>query len=233
MATDTLDSSRLRSGLSRFGTGVCVVTVAGQDGEHGLTVNAFTAVSLDPPLVLVSIGRKARGHGLLEGAPFAVNVLGAEQETVARHFAGDPHPECVHWEQGEVAPRLAGALATVRVPSVALVRRRRPHALPGRGRPVRLPPRRRARVLQQPLRHARRGRARRRAHLRLDERKGEPHGGENRCGVRRGAGRAGDPGRDRGTAVLGAASPRSRSFGTSCRPTRSSSTCSTITRCTT
>jgi flavin reductase (DIM6/NTAB) family NADH-FMN oxidoreductase RutF len=112
MTTDTLDSSRLRSGLSRFGTGVCVVTVAGQDGEHGLTVNAFTAVSLDPPLVLVSIGRKARGHGLLEGAPFTVNVLGAEQEPVARHFAGDPHPECVHWEQGEVAPRLAGALAT-------------------------------------------------------------------------------------------------------------------------
>lgn len=112
MATSTLDSSRLRSGLSRFGTGVCVVTVAGPDGDHGLTINAFTAVSLDPPLVLVSIARKARGHGLLEGAPFTVNVLGAEQEPVARHFAGDSRPEFVHWEQGEVAPRLAGALAT-------------------------------------------------------------------------------------------------------------------------
>jgi len=107
-----LDGAVLRSCLSRFGTGVCVVTVAGEDGDHGLTVNAFTAVSLEPPLVLVSIARKARGHGLLEGKPFAVNVLGSEQQLVARHFAGDPHPEHVYWLSGDVAPRLAGALAT-------------------------------------------------------------------------------------------------------------------------
>lgn len=108
-----LDGRSLRCCLSRFGTGVCVVTVETEDGEHGLTVNAFTAVSLDPPLVLVSVARKARGHALLEGRPFAVNVLGAEQEAVARHFAGDLHPEHVRWVRGEVAPRLAGALATV------------------------------------------------------------------------------------------------------------------------
>lgn len=107
-----LDTAALRSCLSRFGTGVCVVTMAGEDGLHGLTVNAFTAVSLDPPLVLVSIGKRARGHRLLEGAPFAVNVLGAEQEGVARHFSGEPQPGGVHWEEGTVAPRLAGTLAT-------------------------------------------------------------------------------------------------------------------------
>jgi flavin reductase (DIM6/NTAB) family NADH-FMN oxidoreductase RutF len=107
-----LDTSALRSCLGRFGTGVCVVTVAGEGGAHGLTVNAFTAVSLEPPLVLVSIGKRARGHRLLEGMPFAVNVLGAEQEAVARHFSGDPRPESVRWEDGIVAPRLAGTLAT-------------------------------------------------------------------------------------------------------------------------
>lgn len=107
-----LDVLALRSGLSRFGTGVCVVTVAGEDGAHGLTVNAFTAVSLDPPLVLVSIDKKARGHRLLGDAPFAVNVLGVEQEAVARHFSGDPHPDRVHWARGTIAPTLAGALAT-------------------------------------------------------------------------------------------------------------------------
>lgn len=112
MTAAVLDTLALRSGLARFGTGVCVVTVEGEDGPHGLTVNAFTAVSLDPPLVLVAIDRRARGHRLLEGSPFAVNVLGAEQEAVARHFSGDPHPDRVHWAQGGVAPTLAGALAT-------------------------------------------------------------------------------------------------------------------------
>jgi flavin reductase (DIM6/NTAB) family NADH-FMN oxidoreductase RutF len=106
------DTRALRSCLARFGTGVCVVTVAGEDGNHGLTVNAFTAVSLEPPLVLVSIARSARGHGLLAWRPFCVNVLGAEQEAVARHFSGNPHPDHVHWLGGDVAPRLAGALAT-------------------------------------------------------------------------------------------------------------------------
>jgi flavin reductase len=109
----TLDLPALRSCLSRFGTGVCVVTVEGPDGKHGLTVNAFTAVSLEPPLVLVSVGKRARGHRLLEGRPFAVNVLGAEQEEVALHFAGDPHPDHVLFAAGDVAPRLAGALAVL------------------------------------------------------------------------------------------------------------------------
>jgi len=107
-----LDRAALRCCLSRFATGVCVVTVAAEDGEHGLTVNAFTAVSLEPALVLVSISRRARGHELLRGRPFAVNVLGAEQELVARHFAGDPGREHVRWTPGAVAPLLAGALAT-------------------------------------------------------------------------------------------------------------------------
>jgi len=107
----TLDAAALRCCLGRFGTGVCVVTLEGQDGEHGLTVNSFTAVSLDPPLVLVSIAKRARGHDLLAGRSFAVNVLGAEQEVVARHFAGDAHPEHVHWQPGATPPRLAGALA--------------------------------------------------------------------------------------------------------------------------
>lgn len=107
-----LDGAALRCCLSRFATGVCVVTLTAEDGEHGLTVNSFTAVSLEPALILVSISKRARGHELLHGKPFAVNVLGAEQELVARHFAGNPHPEQVCWMHGAVAPLLAGALAT-------------------------------------------------------------------------------------------------------------------------
>jgi flavin reductase len=63
--------------------------------------------------VLVSIGRRARGHDLVAGRPFGVNILGAEQEPVARHFAGDPHPDHVRWVEHDVAPRLAGVLAFI------------------------------------------------------------------------------------------------------------------------
>jgi flavin reductase (DIM6/NTAB) family NADH-FMN oxidoreductase RutF len=109
----TLDQRALRSCLGTFATGVCVVTLATDRGRHGMTVNSFTSVSLAPPLVLVSIDKRTRGHGLLRGRSFAINVLGAEQEAVARHFAGDERPAAVCWEDGTHAPCLAGSLATL------------------------------------------------------------------------------------------------------------------------
>ena len=86
-----------------------------------------------------------KGHRLLGDAPFTVNVLGAEQEAVARHFSGDPHPDRVHWAAGSVAPTLAGVLATFECRPWREVRRRRPHAVRRRGRRLRLPGRGRAR----------------------------------------------------------------------------------------
>lgn len=100
----------LRSCLGRFATGVAVVSFDGPDGRHGLTVNSFTSVSLDPPLVLVSVAKKARAHEMLVDRPFCVNVLGAEQESVARNFAGGPETSLT-WIEGEHAPRIAGVLA--------------------------------------------------------------------------------------------------------------------------
>ena len=52
-----------------------IVTVRGPSDPRGLTVNAFTSVSLDPPLILVSINKRAKSHDLLRENPFAVNVL--------------------------------------------------------------------------------------------------------------------------------------------------------------
>lgn len=75
-----------------------------------MTVNSFTSVSLEPPLVLVSVARHAHSHDALIGRPFCVNVLGAEQEALARCFAGGP-PVQVSWSEGGQAPRLSGALA--------------------------------------------------------------------------------------------------------------------------
>ena len=101
---------RLRSCLGRFVTGVTVVTFDGGGRRHGITVNSFTSVSLDPPLVLVSVARTARSHDALHGRPFCVNVLGAEQEDVARAFAGggDAVPS---WHESADPPRLSNVLA--------------------------------------------------------------------------------------------------------------------------
>jgi flavin reductase (DIM6/NTAB) family NADH-FMN oxidoreductase RutF len=105
-----------RGSLGRFATGVAVVTfdsaptAEGPGIRHGITVNSFTSVSMEPPLVLVSIARSTRAHDELVGRPFTVNVLGAEQEMLATHFAGRPSGEPV-WVEGELAPRLAGVLS--------------------------------------------------------------------------------------------------------------------------
>jgi flavin reductase (DIM6/NTAB) family NADH-FMN oxidoreductase RutF len=58
------------------------------------------------------VARKARAHDALEGQPFSISILGAEQEDVARCFAGGPAVD-VHWVEGEAAPHVAGALASM------------------------------------------------------------------------------------------------------------------------
>lgn len=100
----------LRGGYGRFATGVAVVTLETSGGRHGITVNSFTSVSMEPPLVLVSIARNTVSHDELAGKNFTVNVLGAEQEAIAMHFAGTPNQE-PKWVEGDVAPRLAGTLS--------------------------------------------------------------------------------------------------------------------------
>jgi flavin reductase len=114
MTADARPGERtLRSCLGRFATGVVVVTFATDDGPRGITVNSFTSVSMDPPLILVSVARRARLHDTLPGRPFCVNVLGAEQEAIARQFAGAPPGAFAEpvWVTGGAAPRLAGVLA--------------------------------------------------------------------------------------------------------------------------
>jgi flavin reductase (DIM6/NTAB) family NADH-FMN oxidoreductase RutF len=104
-------AAALRSALGRFATGVAVVTCDSEEGRRGATVNSFTSVSLRPALILVSIAKSAKAHAALQGRPFAVNVLGAEQEALARRFAGAPSELAVPWEEGTHAPRLRGVLA--------------------------------------------------------------------------------------------------------------------------
>jgi len=89
-----VDVSAFRRAMGSFPTGVTVVTVASDDGNmHGITVNSFSSVSLDPMLVLVCLNETSHGIGLIERAgAFAVNVLSSEQRDVSRWFASRYRP---------------------------------------------------------------------------------------------------------------------------------------------
>lgn len=111
-----LDGRHLRKCLSRFATGVTVVTYATLEGTRGLTMNSFASVSLEPPLILVSLARHTKACDGIEDKPFAINVLRADQMDVAFQFAGRPRPGSrMCWEHAEhidaLAPSLADAVA--------------------------------------------------------------------------------------------------------------------------
>lgn len=80
---------RFRQVLGHFASGVTVVTTEAADGVHGMTANAFSSVSLDPPLVLVAIDNRAQMHALLpQTRRFGVSILAEDQQAISRHFAG-------------------------------------------------------------------------------------------------------------------------------------------------
>lgn len=84
-----IDTRALRDAFGRFATGVTVVTMRDDEGRPtGVTVNSFSSLSLEPPLLLFSLGNaQVSRRWLTEGRHFAVNVLAAEQENVAWQFA--------------------------------------------------------------------------------------------------------------------------------------------------
>ncbi|WP_067460182.1 flavin reductase family protein [Actinomadura macra] len=80
----------MRRVMGRFTTGVAVITTLDADGDpHGMTVNSLTSVSLDPPMILVCFGARARtALAVAASGRFAVSILAARQEPIARRFAG-------------------------------------------------------------------------------------------------------------------------------------------------
>ena len=84
MAFDPAEQRRI---MGSFATGVTVVTTSGEP-PTGLTANAVTSLSLDPPLVLVAIDKKAGSHQAIKDAGcFAMNILTSRQQTVSNKFA--------------------------------------------------------------------------------------------------------------------------------------------------
>jgi flavin reductase (DIM6/NTAB) family NADH-FMN oxidoreductase RutF len=83
-----VDSAQFRHVLGHFATGVTVVTAATEDELAGFTANAFSSVSLDPPLVLVCIGvNNVSLHAITASNAFCINILSDIQEDLARCFA--------------------------------------------------------------------------------------------------------------------------------------------------
>jgi flavin reductase (DIM6/NTAB) family NADH-FMN oxidoreductase RutF len=84
-----LDAAELRQTLGSFATGVAVATTLDAKGmPKGFTANSFTSVSLDPPLVLVCVGKSASCYPAFAGAGhFAINILCEAQQHVSRAFA--------------------------------------------------------------------------------------------------------------------------------------------------
>jgi len=83
-----LNAADFRKAMGCFATGVTIITVD-QDGEiHGMTANAFSSVSLDPPLVLVCVDHRARTHAHLHARKrFGVNVLSSSQQAISEYYA--------------------------------------------------------------------------------------------------------------------------------------------------
>jgi len=109
------DTRYLRNILGEFATGVTVLGCTGDDGPAAMTANAFTSVSLTPPLVLVSIGTKARMlKRLTRNTAHSINFLSGHQEPMARHYGGSKLPaDDAHWATVEGVPIIAEAVASL------------------------------------------------------------------------------------------------------------------------
>lgn len=107
---------KLKAAMRRWATGVAVVTIRSGCEVRGVTVNSFTSVSLDPPLILVCLNRWVRTHYLLLAAQhFCVNLLSEEQRPLSERFAGrrpvDDFSDISQHQTANGAPVLAASLA--------------------------------------------------------------------------------------------------------------------------
>ena len=100
----TIEPQELRRVMGHFATGVTVITTKDKDGTpQGLTANAFMSLSLNPPLVLISVDKGAASYACFEtGNGYTVNFLGEGQEEISRRFAtkGIDKFSGVQWHPG-------------------------------------------------------------------------------------------------------------------------------------
>lgn len=112
-----IDAGGFKKAMSRWASGVTVVTAEHNGARHGITVSAFSSLSLDPPLVLICIGKAAPAHDAIrKGERFVVNVLGESQEAISNRFAmkHEDRFEGVAVRTGQLGvPIIEGCLAAI------------------------------------------------------------------------------------------------------------------------
>jgi len=116
--TPQIDPTELRTAMARFPTGVTIVTALCGGDRAGLTANAVTSLSLDPPLMLACLDRGSRTLRAVESAGrFGINVLGSAGEPLARRFASklpmDEKWDGVGWRERSGIPELEAAIVFV------------------------------------------------------------------------------------------------------------------------
>jgi flavin reductase (NADH) len=115
MIAQMAGGDELRGLMRLWPHGVSVLTVDHDGDRMGVTISSLVSLSLEPPLIGISVGKQASIYELLRQAgAFAISLLGSGQEDIARRFAAG-WPPIVHWEgvatrEGEVAPLIEGAL---------------------------------------------------------------------------------------------------------------------------
>lgn len=112
------DSKQLRNVLGHYPTGVTIITAMDTAGSpFGMTANSFASVSLDPPLILWSVGAEGSGHDIfVEAEHFCVHFLSQEQEDLSSLFADKQENrfENIDWSPGKLgAPLLPGCMCRI------------------------------------------------------------------------------------------------------------------------
>ncbi|TCZ77760.1 flavin reductase [Paenibacillus albiflavus] len=110
-----MDDQAFRIAMGKFATGVTVITTSIDGEAHGMTANAFMSVSLNPKLVLISIGEKAKMLSKIkESGKFAVSILAEEQKEMSMYFAGQIKEQReIDFEWINDTPVLRSSLATI------------------------------------------------------------------------------------------------------------------------
>lgn len=103
----------LRRAMRQWTTGVCVVCSRNETIRHGMTVNSFTSVSLDPPLIVVTLAKKTRTWSLVkETGRFSVSILRHNQKSIADRFSGKDDEETDRFK-GIESRDLSGGLPVI------------------------------------------------------------------------------------------------------------------------
>lgn len=126
-ATTILDESidqRFRETMAHVAAPVSVVTALGDEGPHGTTVSAFASLSMDPPMLLVSLDQGSQLLNIVRTTgKFGVNILSANQDRIARTFAqkGADKFDGVDWTASFGLPRLSGTVGWVACDSKKII----------------------------------------------------------------------------------------------------------------